>query len=323
MINSRDRDEKIVELKEKLAKTYVWMMTFLLLVIAIYCWLFLKNNFVGYYMLFGSITISVLWLFFKDKFEIHKIVKIYLIFGPLYNILMMFLFWTNSIVSFVWLIPVPLIAYIFFSKKYIFYYSIYSVVLIVIVSIFAKNFSTYNLKLPLFIIRVGDLLLLLSNIAIITHLLIFNDKIRKLQAVAEYKEREKIDVLNSFDSKEIKQYSDLFDRIDDLMKTEQIFKDPNFNISSLCTTLNVSTSYISRAIRYKEYPNFNSYINKLRIDYVVDLLNTTDLEKVTLLYIYTEAGYKSQSTFNRVFKEIKGVTPSEFIQKMKIVEHEK
>ena len=72
MINSRDRDEKIVELKEKLAKTYVWMMTFLLLVIAIYCWLFLKNNFVGYYMLFGSITISVLWLFFKDKFEIHS-----------------------------------------------------------------------------------------------------------------------------------------------------------------------------------------------------------------------------------------------------------
>jgi AraC-like DNA-binding protein len=33
------------------------------------------------------------------------------------------------------------------------------------------------------------------------------------------------------------------------------------------------------------------------------------------MYIYTEAGFSNQSTFNRVFKQIEGITPSEYFQK--------
>ena len=33
------------------------------------------------------------------------------------------------------------------------------------------------------------------------------------------------------------------------------------------------------------------------------------------MYIYTEAGFTSQSTFNRVFKQLEGITPSEYMEK--------
>ncbi len=35
-------------------------------------------------------------------------------------------------------------------------------------------------------------------------------------------------------------------------------------------------------------------------------------------YIYLSAGFRHQSTFNKVFKEIEGITPSEYIKGGKI-----
>ncbi len=35
------------------------------------------------------------------------------------------------------------------------------------------------------------------------------------------------------------------------------------------------------------------------------------------MFVYTEAGFKNQSTFNRVFKQIEGMTPSEYIRNLK------
>jgi AraC-like DNA-binding protein len=49
--------------------------------------------------------------------------------------------------------------------------------------------------------------------------------------------------------------------------------------------------------------------------YVKDKLQSDELKTMTLMHIYSEAGFKNQSTFNKVFKKIEGVTPSEYIQK--------
>jgi len=57
------------------------------------------------------------------------------------------------------------------------------------------------------------------------------------------------------------------------------------------------------------------YLNEYRINYVKKLISENNLQKVTLMYIYTEAGFSNQATFNRVFKQIEGVTPSEYITK--------
>lgn len=39
-------------------------------------------------------------------------------------------------------------------------------------------------------------------------------------------------------------------------------------------------------------------------------------QKFTLEHIYKEAGFSSQSTFNRIFKEQTGITPSEYIENL-------
>ena len=60
-----------------------------------------------------------------------------------------------------------------------------------------------------------------------------------------------------------------------------------------------------------------SYINSYRVESVIKSIKNNELEKHTMLHIYTDAGFNSQSTFNRVFKEIKRITPSEYFLQYK------
>ena len=53
----------------------------------------------------------------------------------------------------------------------------------------------------------------------------------------------------------------------------------------------------------------NDYINKFRIDKAVDLLLNTDL---SITEISEQTGFSYQRYFSSVFKQVKGVTPSQF-----------
>ncbi|WP_148862128.1 AraC family transcriptional regulator [Marinobacter fonticola] len=61
------------------------------------------------------------------------------------------------------------------------------------------------------------------------------------------------------------------------------------------------------------YRNFNDYINQLRIaDASRRLLNAPDMP---ILNVSLDVGYRTLSSFNRAFREITGVTPTEYRQK--------
>ncbi|WP_449398580.1 helix-turn-helix domain-containing protein [Chryseobacterium wanjuense] len=92
-----------------------------------------------------------------------------------------------------------------------------------------------------------------------------------------------------------------------------LFKDDKFNISKLCIELDVNSKYIAKALRANNYSNFNTFLNFHRINHVKKLLEESNLQRITLMYIYTEAGFSNQSTFNRVFKQFENMTPSEYI----------
>jgi AraC-like DNA-binding protein len=92
------------------------------------------------------------------------------------------------------------------------------------------------------------------------------------------------------------------------------FGEP-LTLSELAKHLNVSKFYLSRAFSTKLNTNFNRYINYIRTNYALTLIQSTNY---TLTRISTDSGFESQRTFNRAFKEIYGLTPSEYRQKTNI-----
>lgn len=314
MINTKLRKQKIIELKKELTNRYIYLMCIIFFFYSLYFLFYIKDNFMGIYLLSATLTLTIICFFLQKNYCVQKIVRGYLLIAPLYNIIVILKFWPYSVASFVWLVPIPLGAYIFFSKKEVIFFSSYSLLIIFTTIILAFLFPNFYIRISKEKVLVLDTFLFISNIIICAHLIHYKDKIRSLEIISEIEIQKKIELPISLDKKELEQYQTIFKKIDILMTEKELYKNPNLNISVLSAMIKVNSSYISRCIRHQGFDNFNSYINSHRIEHVTRLIQNTDLEKVTLLFIYTDAGYKSQSTFNRVFKEIKGITPSEYIQ---------
>ena len=91
--------------------------------------------------------------------------------------------------------------------------------------------------------------------------------------------------------------------------SENFKKD--IHIESLAKSIGFSQKYCSNVISSRLNQNFREYINTLRMFEAAKLLKSTEH---SITYIALEVGYKNQSTFNRVFLERYGISPSEYRQ---------
>jgi len=103
-----------------------------------------------------------------------------------------------------------------------------------------------------------------------------------------------------------------FVRIKNLMTEKELFKNPNLNMSILSEATGLSNSYLSQIINQKDGQNFFDFVNGYRVEDVKIKMSDPSFEHYTILGLAQEAGFKSKSTFNAVFKKMTGKTPSEF-----------
>lgn len=94
--------------------------------------------------------------------------------------------------------------------------------------------------------------------------------------------------------------------------TKYINKD--MSLATLAAQLDVNTKYLSEIINKHYNDNFNAYINKLRINYIIEKLkNEPEYLNYKISYLAEESGFSSHSSFATVFKTITGIAPTVFI----------
>lgn len=79
----------------------------------------------------------------------------------------------------------------------------------------------------------------------------------------------------------------------------------------MAATLGLSDSQFSRVFRRATGNTFTDFVNRIRINRACQLLMETDRMVTDICY---EAGFQNVANFNRRFREIKGMTPSDFRQ---------
>jgi len=89
---------------------------------------------------------------------------------------------------------------------------------------------------------------------------------------------------------------------------EQNFTE-NITRESLAKTFNVDIYYISRIFTNNFKMNLRSYLGIIRSEYAAFLIRTTNR---TITDIALGSGFESIRTFNRVFKDIYGISPTQF-----------
>jgi AraC-like DNA-binding protein len=93
------------------------------------------------------------------------------------------------------------------------------------------------------------------------------------------------------------------------------FLTKDFSLAQLASMFDTNTKYLSEVINKYKRKNFNSYINELRINYIVERLKN-DQKYLTykVSYLAEESGFSSHSLFSAAFKTYTGITPNVFIQ---------
>jgi len=97
------------------------------------------------------------------------------------------------------------------------------------------------------------------------------------------------------------------------MADERIYRRENLTIGTLATRLGVPEYRLRRLINQKlGYRNFNVFLNNHRIEEAKAALADPAQAEVSVITIAMDAGFQSLGPFNRAFKAMTGVTPTEY-----------
>jgi len=105
------------------------------------------------------------------------------------------------------------------------------------------------------------------------------------------------------------------------MNAFEPWKNPELTIAQLADQLKMSTEKLSEILNSKLNRKFFDFINRYRVDEFKRLCRIPENKKLTLIAMAYDAGFNSKATFNRVFKNISGITPGEFYRN-KLQNHE-
>ena len=98
-------------------------------------------------------------------------------------------------------------------------------------------------------------------------------------------------------------------KITDLMTLDKVYQEPAFSRSDLARELHVSETILSRVINSAFGKSFPKLLNEFRVEDAKKMLENPD---IAINVIATEAGFNSLASFNRVFREITGKSPSSY-----------
>lgn len=102
----------------------------------------------------------------------------------------------------------------------------------------------------------------------------------------------------------------LWQRIICEVDEKHVWKDPDLNIDILARLVGSNKTYVHRAFAENSQQTYNDYINRCRVDYIAGQLRQRPNQNLESLFF--SAGYRSRQTARRNFKELMGVTPSEY-----------
>jgi len=108
---------------------------------------------------------------------------------------------------------------------------------------------------------------------------------------------------------EAKQYAG---KLTDYMKSEKPYLNPDLSLPQLATELNISSHYLSQVINEQFNLNFFDFVNGYRVEAFKEKITDPEFRNFSLLGIAFECGFNSKSAFNRIFKQVSGITPSQF-----------
>ncbi len=109
-------------------------------------------------------------------------------------------------------------------------------------------------------------------------------------------------------------YNNDLDKLTQCMGENKPYLDPLLSIGMLSEITQIPQYRISIVLNKLLKQSFYEYINLLRIALVKEKLKAGEAAKFSILGIALDCGFNSKASFNRIFKKVSGMTPSQYLK---------
>lgn len=96
------------------------------------------------------------------------------------------------------------------------------------------------------------------------------------------------------------------------MRDQKLFLKPGLVLTDLADEVGLTTKQTTELLNFELETNFYDFVNDYRVEEVKNRIVADEFKHLTLLAIGLDSGFQSKSSFNRVFKNRTGMSPSEY-----------
>ncbi len=108
------------------------------------------------------------------------------------------------------------------------------------------------------------------------------------------------------------EFEKCFSHISSYIESKRPYLDPDITLPKLAEQLEVPAHQLSQVINEIYKRNFFDFINHYRVEEVKIKIQDEEFKNYSLLAIAFDSGFNSKSAFNRVFKKMTTMTPSQY-----------
>ncbi|MBO9561614.1 MAG: helix-turn-helix domain-containing protein [Niastella sp.] len=110
------------------------------------------------------------------------------------------------------------------------------------------------------------------------------------------------------------------DQLQLIMETQKLYLDPSLTVNTLAKQVDIPAKTVSAVLNQHLHKSFSVFVNEYRIAAFRERIMQGDAGNLTIPGLAAECGFSSAATFQRIFKQLTGITPSQFIQESKLPE---
>ena len=99
------------------------------------------------------------------------------------------------------------------------------------------------------------------------------------------------------------------------MQIDKLYLDPELTVEKIGRHTQLPAKTVSFVLNQHLQKSFSTFVNEYRIEAVKGQLTNPANEHLTLTGIAFECGFNSQATFQRAFRQMTGVSPSEYVSR--------
>ncbi len=95
------------------------------------------------------------------------------------------------------------------------------------------------------------------------------------------------------------------------------FLRKKLTLTVLADKMKTNPNYLAKVIKQQKGKEYNEYINKLRINYLITMFEINNYQNYTILALANELGFGSTKSFNQAFYKSEGIKFADFMERVK------